>query len=71
MESFYKGSVKWFDDGKGFGFLTSDDGLDVFVHYTGIISDQKRKTLIEGERVTFSLIDTPKGKQATGVVVVD
>lgn len=66
-----KGIVKWFDDGKGFGFLIADDGTEVFVHYTDIISDQKRKTLVEGERVEFSIVNVEKGKQATDVVVID
>lgn len=70
MEKF-TGVVKWFNDSKGFGFLTMDDGTDVFVHYTGIISDQKRKSLTDGERVEFSITDGSKGKQAVDVVVVD
>lgn len=70
MEKF-TGVVKWFNDSKGFGFLTMNDGTDVFVHYTGIISDQKRKSLTDGERVEFSITDGAKGKQAVDVVVVD
>lgn len=65
------GTVKWFNDQKGFGFLTTDEGTDVFVHYTGIVSDQKRKSLTDGERVEFSIMDGAKGKQAVDVVVVD
>lgn len=65
------GTVKWFNDQKGFGFLTTDEGTDVFVHYTGIVSDQKRKSLTDGERVEFSITDGEKGKQAVDVVVVD
>lgn len=65
------GTVKWFNDQKGFGFLTTDEGTDVFVHYTGIVSDQKRKSLTDGERVEFSITDGVKGKQAVDVVVVD
>lgn len=67
----FTGVVKWFNDSKGFGFLTMNDGTDVFVHYTGIISDQKRKSLTDGERVEFSITDGAKGKQAVDVVVVD
>lgn len=67
----FTGICKWFNDSKGFGFLTMEDGTDVFVHYTGIISDQKRKSLTDGERVEFSITDGAKGKQAVDVVVVD
>lgn len=70
MEKF-TGICKWFNDQKGFGFLTMEDGTDVFVHYTGIISNQKRKSLTDGERVEFSITDGAKGKQAVDVVVVD
>ena len=70
MEKF-TGICKWFNDQKGFGFLTMEDGTDIFVHYTGIISNQKPKSLTDGERVEFSITDGAKGKQAVDVVVVD
>lgn len=66
-----KGTVKWFNSQKGFGFLTSEDGTDYFVHYSGIVTDKKFKNLVEGENVEFSVIDGEKGKQAVDVVVVD
>ncbi len=62
-----RGTVKWFNDQKGFGFITREDGQgDVFVHYTGIDTDGY-KTLMEGQRVEFEIKDTPKGPQAVNV----
>ena len=60
------GTVKWFNEVKGFGFLTSEDGTDIFVHYSSITSDGF-KTLAEGDTVEFEVADTPKGPQATNV----
>jgi len=61
------GTVKWFNNAKGFGFIGRDDGPDVFVHYSGIIGD-KFKTLREGDRVEFDIVEGPKGQQAANVV---
>ncbi|MBI4555639.1 MAG: cold-shock protein [Planctomycetes bacterium RIFCSPHIGHO2_12_FULL_52_36] len=62
------GKVKWFSDKKGFGFITSADGKDVFVHHTGI-KGEGRKTLQEGDEVEFEVKQGPKGEQAIDVVV--
>ena len=61
-----QGSVKWFNDAKGFGFIASDTGEDVFVHFSAIGADGFR-SLAEGERVEFDLVSGPKGKQAANV----
>ncbi len=61
------GTVKWFNNAKGFGFLGRDDGPDVFVHYSAIVGD-KFKTLREGDRVEFDIVPGPKGDQAANVV---
>ena len=61
------GTVKWFNDKKGFGFIESDDGGDVFVHHTSI-QESGFKSLSEGERVTFELKQGDKGPNAVNVV---
>jgi len=60
------GTVKWFNDAKGFGFITADDGTDAFVHYSDIVGNGF-KTLKEGEAVEFELADAEKGKKAVNV----
>lgn len=61
------GSVKWFNDAKGYGFITQNGNeKDIFVHYTAIKSDGF-KTLAEGQQVEFELVEGPKGLQATNV----
>ncbi len=62
-----EGTVKWFNDAKGFGFIEQDGGKDVFVHHTAIQADGF-KTLQEGERVTFDVVDGAKGPAAENVV---
>jgi CspA family cold shock protein len=62
-----EGTVKWFNDAKGFGFISQDDGPDVFVHFS-TIQGEGFKSLAEGERVTFDVEDGPKGLQASNVV---
>ena len=63
----HRETVKWFNDAKGFGFIAPDDGSkDVFAHYSGIASSGF-KSLKEGQKVTFDVIDGPKGKQASNI----
>lgn len=61
-----KGTVKWFNDAKGYGFITQEDGTDVFVHHTAIQGSGFR-SLSEGQAVTFDVTNGPKGLQATNV----
>jgi CspA family cold shock protein len=63
-----KGTVKWFNDAKGFGFISREDGDDVFVHHTSI-SGSGFKSLTEGQAVTFDVESTPKGLRAVNVAV--
>jgi CspA family cold shock protein len=62
-----KGSVKWFSDQKGYGFITPENGKDVFVHHTAIKGDGY-KSLAEGAQVEFDIEQGPKGEQAVNVV---
>ncbi len=64
-----KGTVKWFNNQKGYGFITSDDGQDIFVHFSGIVAEGF-KSLPEGAAVEFDVIDGQKGKQAVNVKAV-
>lgn len=63
------GTVKWFNDAKGFGFIEREEGPDVFVHYRAV-NGEGRKTLYDGQRVTFEIVDSPKGLQADNVTPV-
>ncbi len=67
--SMNKGTVKWFNNQKGYGFITGEDGKDVFVHYSGL-QMEGFKSLEEGAAVEFEITDGAKGPQATNVVVV-
>ncbi len=64
-----KGTVKWFDPKKGYGFITKEDGEDIFVHWTAIKMDGF-KTLQEGQTVEFDVVEGRKGPQAANVKVV-
>ncbi len=62
-----QGTVKWFNDDKGFGFISSEEGNDVFVHHTSI-QGEGFKSLVEGDSVSFDTENGPKGPSATNVV---
>ena len=62
-----EGTVKWFNESKGFGFIEQDEGKDVFVHHSAIQAEGF-KTLNEGARVRFEIVDGPKGPAAANVV---
>jgi len=62
------GTVKWFNDAKGYGFIAREDGDDVFVHYSAI-SGSGFRSLNEGQAVEFDVVDGPKGKQAANVTM--
>ena len=63
------GQVKWFNAEKGYGFITTDEGKDVFVHYSSIQADGFR-SLEEGQTVTFDIVEGDRGQQAANVTVV-
>ncbi|MBQ7216463.1 MAG: cold-shock protein [Synergistaceae bacterium] len=62
-----QGTVKWFNESKGYGFITADEGKDVFVHYSAI-QGEGFKTLNEGQKVSFDVVNGEKGPQAANVV---
>ena len=66
-----RGRVKWFDNKKGYGFIKSEEGQDIFIHYTAIKSDRKFKSLEEGTVVEFDVVEGKKGLQAANVAIVD
>jgi CspA family cold shock protein len=64
-----QGTVKWFNDAKGYGFIESDGGNDVFVHFSAI-QGEGFKSLSEGQRVEFEITTGPRGQQASNVVLI-
>lgn len=66
----FEGTVKWFNETKGYGFIKKDDGQDIFVHYSSI-EGNGFKTLSEGQRVSFDVVEGDKGLKATNVVKLD
>jgi len=69
MSQLISGSVKWFNEEKGYGFLEREVGKDVFVHFRAI-NGTGRKTLVEGQKVTFEVTEGQKGPQAENVTVI-
>ncbi|MFX1236909.1 MAG: cold-shock protein [Promethearchaeota archaeon] len=66
------GTVKWFNNRKGYGFINSEDGNDVFVHYSALSgNDDEFKSLNENDKVEFEVVDGDKGPQASNVVVTE
>jgi len=65
----FVGTVKWFNDAKGYGFIQQDNGPDVFVHYSAITHDGY-KSLAEGQRVEFEIVNGEKGPKASNVVKI-
>lgn len=63
----YTGSVKWFNNEKGYGFITVNDGHDVFVHFSNVKENGHNKDLHEGEEVSFDIIQADKGPSAINV----
>ena len=62
-----KGKVKWFNDSKGFGFITQENGIDIFAHYSAIVGNAF-KTLAEGDLVSFDVVEGDKGPKAENIV---
>jgi CspA family cold shock protein len=70
MSNTVNGTVKWFNDSKGFGFIEQESGPDVFAHFSAITNSSGFKTLAEGQQVEFTVTQGPKGPQAENIVAV-
>ncbi len=70
MSTTTTGTVKWFNDAKGFGFIEQESGPDVFAHFRAINSGSGFKTLVEGQKVSFSVTQGAKGPQAEDITVL-
>ena len=64
-----KGTVKWFNNQKGYGFISTDEGKDIFVHYTGLLMEGCKK-LEDGQAVEFDIVEGEKGPQAINVTKI-
>ena len=71
MSSKSHGTVKWFNNDKGYGFAVNESGEEVFIHYRAIMGDQQYKTLAEGQRVEFVQVKSEKGWQGAEVEVLE
>lgn len=66
-----KGTVKWFSNEKGYGFIEYNETEDIFIHFTGIDNGEDFKSLSSGQHVSFEILEGARGPQATKVIVVD
>lgn len=65
------GTVKWFSNEKGYGFIEYNETEDIFIHFTGIVSDEGFKYLTGGQHVSFEILEGNRGPQATNVIVLE
>jgi len=70
MSEKVQGTVKWFNSGKGYGFIGREEGVDVFVHFSALADNGGYRSLEEGQRVEFDVVQGQKGPQAENVVVI-